>query len=244
MVSQSISGNKKLSNIVLAGVVFTICSVLIGALWLLFSYKNVVNMRAEYAALKDSVARLQRQALKVQPMQPDIAVNTPPANSLPKANTTSQKDTTITVANNASLKAIQPAGKVEQKNTADAIKTVSRSNIILAYYERQADNQNLESTLRSLGYSFDVRKLDKTTGYQKTNCIWFGAAVPLAEVKRVAIAMIQSGNPVKGIKRFPISVKKPSYKRNVIEVGMDQKLENYYSRPLSIVEVERAKSFR
>ena len=98
--------------------------------------------------------------------------------------------------------------------------------------------------LVQLGYNFDLRTLDKNTGYQKTNCIWFGAGVPLSDVKKVAIALIQSGNTVKGIKRFPLSKKNSSYKRNIIEVGMEINYENYYSKPLSIVEVERAKNFK
>jgi hypothetical protein len=95
-----------------------------------------------------------------------------------------------------------------------------------------------------LGYNFHAKKTDKNTGYEKSNCIWFGKGVPLDDVKRVAIAMIQSGNTIMGIKRFPLSVKNSSYKRNIIEVGREVKYETYYTRPLSIVEVERAKDFK
>lgn len=246
MVSQSIGANRRLSNIIVAGVVFTILSVLTGALWLLFSYKHVVDMRAEYARLKDSVAMLR----STNPVVPEPVSEQLTANAVPAA--ASNTDVKNAAKTEQSIANKPTPEKQEEKAAIPIIETpkpekakmIARNNISLTYYTRRADNPNLENTLQMLGFKFEAKPLDKNTGVQKSNCIWFGAGVPVAEVKRVAYAMIQSGNTVKGIKRFPLSHKNPSYKYNVIEVGMELKYENYYARPLSIVEVERAKDFK
>lgn len=244
MVSQSISANRKLSNVIVAGVVFTILSVIVGALWLLFSYKHVVDMRAEYARLKDSVNMMRSVGVAATPVTEEPKANTSPTEAkeeIAKAEPVNATKPTPEKPEEKTIAAIDATPKTEK---SEPVKLIGRRNIALTYYTRRADNPNLENTLQMLGFKFEAKALDKNTGVQKSNCIWFGAGVPVAEVKRVAYAMIQSGNTVKGIKRFPLSHKNPSYKNNVIEVGMELKYENYYARPLSIVEVERAKDFK
>lgn len=250
MLSQSASTNRKLSNVIAAGVVFTVISVVVSVLWVLFSYRQVLNMRTEYAMLRDSVADL-----SPTPANLPKTVNKAPAVSVKpqiadKAIVSAEKPKdTVAAIQKPVLKPLVKEPVTATMNSITKInkpnpKALNRKSIVLSYYYRRADNENLETTLQGLGYNFDIKEADKNTGYQKSNCVWFGADVPLAEVKRVAIAMIQSGNTVKGIRRFPQSIKKTAYKRNVIEVGMEVKLENYYTRPLSIVEIERAKSFK
>lgn len=250
MLSQSASTNRKLSNVIAAGVVFTVISVVVTVLWILFSYRQVLNMRTEYAMLKDSVSDLRTTPADISnpvskagvvPVKPGITNKTTPgAEKLKDTVVAAQKPLMKPLVKEPVTATMNSITKIDKPNP----KSINRKSIVLTYYYRRADNENLETTLQALGYNFDIKELDKNTGYQKSNCIWFGADVPLAEVKRVAIAMIQSGNTVKGIRRFPQSIKKTAYKRNVIEVGMEIKFENYYTRPLSIVEVERAKSFK
>lgn len=251
MLSEPVTANKKLSEVIVAGVIFTVLSVLIATLWAMFSYKQVLDMRAEYAMLKDSVNRLRtvQAIIGNRVPQQEIAANTPTQTTV--VNEPAKQEAAI-VKEQLNPVAVEPkpelppAGKtvspVVAKVKAEETKAASK-NVVISYYYRRADNTSLPETLRGLGYKFELKKMEKNSGYEKTNCIWFGAAVPVADVKKVAIAMIQSGNPVKGIKRFPLSNKNSSYKRNIIEVGMDPNLDNYSSRPLSIVEVERARKF-
>lgn len=251
MLSESVSANKKLSEVIVAGVIFTVLSVLIATLWAMFSYKQVLDMRAEYSMLKDSVNRLRtvQAIIGNRVPQQDIAA------TLPVATTTAtepvkKEATTIKEQLSPATTEPKPEPPPAAKTVNPAVAKVkteepkaASKNVVISYYYRRADNASLPETLRGLGYKFELKKMEKNSGYEKTNCIWFGAGVPVADVKKVAIALIQSGNPVKGIKKFPLSRKNSSYKRNIIEVGMDPNLDNYSSRPLSIVEVERARKF-
>lgn len=255
MISQSATDQKKLSNIIVAGVVFTVLSVLVATLWGLFTYKQVLDMRAEYALLKDSVARLRYAPASVVIPAPDVAATATPITKATEKKAEEkkvpepEKKVVPPVVAKAEPKIVTPTPKKANIPTVETAKkeepkVVPTKGVVIWYYYRKGDNSSLQSALTTLGYVFQVKTLDNNnTGYQKSNCIWFGAGVPAAVVKKIAIAMIQSGTTLKGIRRFPQSRKKPSYKANVVEVGMDINLENYSSRPMSVVEVERAKSF-
>lgn len=243
MESQTASVNRLLGNTVLAAGLFAIASVFAGTLWLLFTHKQVLDMKAEVAGMQATYQKTPSgPATEVIPpvQNNDSATATAPVEQPVKTDTMVAKVETSAEPKMAETVAVP----VPEKKVVQQPKFVKSKDIVLAYYFRKADNESLQLALKTLGYNFDVRTLDKNTGYQKTNCIWFGAGVPLSDVKKVAIALIQSGNTVKGIKRFPLSKKNSSYKRNIIEVGMEINYENYYSKPLSIVEVERAKDFK
>lgn len=242
MESQTASVNRLLGNTVLAAGLFAIASVFVGTLWLLFTHKQVLDMKAEVAGLQATYQKpKQNPATKIMPQvkESDTSSVKTSVEEQPVAKTVAKIDTVVVEKKTEKLIVPEPEKKVVKQP-----KYVKSKDIVLAYYFRKADNESLQLALKTLGYNFDLRTLDKNTGYQKTNCIWFGAGVPLSDVKKVAIALIQSGNTVKGIKRFPLSKKNSSYKRNIIEVGMEINYENYYSKPLSIVEVERAKNFK
>ncbi len=240
MITQSATVNRRLANIITVGVVFTILCVVAGTLWILFSYRQVLDMRTEYAQLKYTAGKLrsgQGNVPEEQAVQNTVVI-------LPvKEQLEPGKEITTPAVEKNEVKQEGSASTDENAEHKDAL-PVNRKDIVVWYFLRKADNESLQIALKSLGYNYNTKKLDKNTGYQKSNCIWFGTGVPLADVKRVAIAMIQSGNTVKGIKRFPVSTRNPSYKRNVIEVGMEIKYETYYTKPLSIVEVERANNFK
>jgi len=241
MDSQAMIVNKKLANAVLAGGLFAIASVFAGTVWILFSHKQVLDMKAEYAMFRDSVQNVRgvTRSTVTPPVQESVIAL---SDTLAKEETTKPevKTDTAVVAGKAAI----TQAKTEKPKAAVTNRLVRPQDILLIYYYRKADNESLQAALSTLSYNIEVKTLDKNTGYQKTNCIWFGAGVPLKEVKKVAVALIQAGNTIKGIKRFPMSKKDASYKRNIIEVGMDDHYENFYTRPLSIFEVEKAKDFR
>lgn len=237
MTQEGIS--KQQYNALLIAFVFGLSSVAIGLLAILFSYKKVSDLNVEYQRLHASVSALKAESGQ-KPVNNTVAAldtakvaTTPPA----EVSTVNEKPVT-TVTEEKKTPAIR---EIEKKKETVAPAKVSTRDVVVVYYHRRADNTNLSETLEGLGFNFVEKTIDKNTGYEKTNCIWYGAGVPAAVVKNVAIAMIQSGNPIKGIKRFPPNSKNPSYKRNIIEVGREEKYEKFYTRPMSIYEVENAK---
>lgn len=259
MSEASVAARDRQANALGLALVFTVVTVMAAVIWLLYSYRQVLKMEEQYAGLKDSVIiakggrpqRPVRNAAVITPVQPNTPKVSPQPQIennataiLPKKDTTRQPMAAAQPKPIAQKPAITAAKPVEKNPPAKTEPVVASRNVVLTYYVRKADNESLERALKGLGYRFEHKELDKNTGYQKSNCVYFGAGVPLADVKRVAIAMIQSGTTVKGIKRFGPSYKNAAYKRNVIEIGMEQALENYYSKPLSVVEVQRARSFK
>ncbi len=241
MTQEGIS--KQQYNALVAAFIFGLASVAIGLLAILYSYKKVVDLNAEYRQLHASVS-----ALKAESQGPKTNNSIiPPADTVNEP-IIQPAEATSETGNNKTAKAPGLENKtpeinkpVKEKQSKAATGKVSSRDVVLTYYQRRADNPGLVATLEALGYRFEEKTMDKNTGFEKTNCIWYGAGVPVSDVRKVAIAMIQSGNPVKGIKRFGPSIKDPSYKRNIIEVGREEKFEKYYTRPMSIYEVEHAK---
>lgn len=237
MTQEGIS--KQQYNALLIAFVFGLSSVAIGLLAILFSYKKVSDLNVEYQRLHASVSALKAESGQKPVNNTVAALDTAKLATTPPAEVTTVNEKPVTtVTEEKKTPAIR---EIEKKKEAVAPPKVSTRDVVVVYYHRRADNTNLSETLEGLGFNFVEKTIDKNTGYEKTNCIWYGAGVPAAVVKNVAIAMIQSGNPIKGIKRFPPNSKNPSYKRNIIEVGREEKYEKFYTRPMSIYEVENAK---
>lgn len=238
MTQEGIS--KQQYNALVAAFIFGLASVAIGLLAILYSYKKVADLNAEYQRLHASVSALKAESPGQNPVNNAVA-----ARDTAKVLTTQPAEVIATnekpVGTVTEEKKTPAVRESEKKKEAVAPTKVSTRDVVVVYYHRKADNANLSETLEGLGFNFVEKTLDKNTGYEKTNCIWYGAGVPASVVKNVAIAMIQSGNPIKGIKRFPPNSKTPSYKRNIIEVGREENYEKYYTRPMSIYEVEHAK---
>ncbi len=234
--------SKQQYNALVTAFIFGVASVGIGLFAILYSYKKVVDLDAEYRQLSASVSELKTESPGQKPVNNTVAVldtvkevTTPPTETV---NTTAGDKPVATVTEQKKPNTLK---EPEKKKEIVAQPKVSTRDVVVVYYHRRADNANLSETLEGLGFNFVEKTIDKNTGYEKTNCIWYGAGVPVSVVKNVAIALIQSGNPIKGIKRFGPSLKNPSYKRNMIEVGREEKYDKFYTRPMSIYEVEHAK---
>lgn len=239
MTQEGIS--KQQYNALLIAFVFGLSSVAIGLLAILYSYKKVSDLNAEYRQLHASVSALKAETGQKPTDNAVVALDTAKEAGTQVTETAVATTSEKPVATVSEEKKTPVVKEPEKKKEVAAPAKVSTRDVVLVYYQRRADNTNLSETLEGLGFSFVEKAIDKNTGYEKTNCIWYGAGVPASVVKNVAIAMIQSGNPIKGIKRFPPSTKNPSYKRNIIEVGREENYEKYYTRPMSIYEVEHAK---
>ncbi|MCF8373991.1 MAG: hypothetical protein K9H64_20380 [Bacteroidales bacterium] len=128
----------------------------------------------------------------------------------------------------------------------DGIKTIVKDyspnkNVIVRYYAKTIDDKRIAVELESLGYGFEEKI--PTAGMSKKNTIalWYGAGVPIEDVKIVALALIRAGAPIKGIRPYAKSLSDPNYKRFIIEAGASVDLE---SNPLMTVdEIKVAKEF-
>lgn len=239
-MGESIS--KQRYNVFVMAFSFGLISVAVGLLAILFSYKQVLDIQDRRAQLQTSVTALEAELDSLN-MRKTLLVSTPKDEAktpVPEAvkPIAAAQPAEVAVAEKKSPPVTEP---VKKKTAKTATAKVAPRDVVLTYYHRNADNASLLVALQALDYRFEEMMIDKNTGYEKTNCIWYGAGVPASEVKKVAIAIIQSGNPIKGIKRFGPSYKNPSYKRNVIEVGREENYEKYYTRPMSIYEVQIAK---
>ncbi|HEX6912867.1 MAG TPA: hypothetical protein VF142_20835, partial [Longimicrobium sp.] len=79
----------------------------------------------------------------------------------------------------------------------------------------------------------------------RTNTIWYGADVPLAEVKRVALALTEAGVQVRLVAPF---TPQRADRRSMIQVGSLREGEPYGSttlraRPYTADEIRAATSF-
>lgn len=76
---------------------------------------------------------------------------------------------------------------------------------------------------------------------KQTNAIWFGANVPIEDIKIVALSLLRAGIPIKGIRPFRTSASNPGFKMNIIEVGASVDLEN--KDLLTVDQVKNATEF-
>lgn len=124
-------------------------------------------------------------------------------------------------------------------------KIVSRyspaSNTVIRYYQRTIDEKRVALELQALGYRFDEKPAAEYMSRRETNAIWYGADVPLEDIKIVSLALLRAGVPIKGIRPYRRSLTDQSYKRNMIEVGASVDLEE--KEVLSVNEVEKAETF-
>ncbi|HYD21443.1 MAG TPA: hypothetical protein VEB40_08215 [Flavipsychrobacter sp.] len=229
-------------NGLVAAFFFGVAAVAIGLLAILYSYKQILDLRKEKARLQASVSMLKSE-LDNKGVRKEIPVNdikeeTNTHHREAASSSTAKKPAKSTVMEKKTPVAKEPAKK---KDTKAAIPKVSSREVVITYYHRKADNVYLVATLQSLGYRFEGKTLDENTGNERTNCVWYGAGVPVSDVKKVATALIRSGTTIKGIQRFGPSYKNPSYKRNIIEIGREEKYEKSGTKGMAIYDVESAK---
>ncbi|MHC1774885.1 MAG: hypothetical protein AB9834_05665 [Lentimicrobium sp.] len=106
----------------------------------------------------------------------------------------------------------------------DAIKNLATGyspgrNVEVQYYNKTIDEKRIVLELEAPGYKFISRPPSQYMSKKQTNALWFGADVPLKDVKIVAHAMVRAGVPLRGIRPYGSSSSNPAYKINIIEVG-------------------------
>ena len=111
-----------------------------------------------------------------------------------------------------------------------------REPITIEYLPKDVDREIVEGALKELGFRL-------TTGVTQilhvpTNAIWFGASVPIEDVKLVAYTLIRAGVKIKVIRPF----RNPRGARaSIVQVGAD---ELYVDAPaLTVEEIRSATEF-
>jgi hypothetical protein len=108
-------------------------------------------------------------------------------------------------------------------------------DVRLVYFTKTSDPSNLAEALSEVQLPYDSEP-----GKLKipSNTIWFGDEVSLAQVKKVAMALLGVHASLRAIRKFAVS---NDWHAKIIEVGSDPSLAG--GRTLSASEVEQAKVF-
>lgn len=136
---------------------------------------------------------------------------------------------------NTSVDAIKTSVMANQSIEKDQLGFVFNNNTEIKYYVKQVDKQKVWNTLRGKGIS--VTKGEATLKDEKTNAIWFGGQVSLAEVKYVALTLMRAGISIQTIKPFSGQGRKV----NAIEIGHDKAFSD--ANVLSVQQVVDADKF-
>lgn len=95
-----------------------------------------------------------------------------------------------------------------------------RNQAIVEYFAKDADSDKIANSLRETGLEI-VRVPGQLTG--ASNAVWYGHSVTVADVKAVALALMQAGNQLQAIK--PLA-KGTGSKARLIEVGRSEKFKS------------------
>jgi hypothetical protein len=93
----------------------------------------------------------------------------------------------------------EPAGAAPEEPAGTEPKPVEGRAITIQCFSSGADLASVRDALEPLGLTV-VFKTSRTR--IPTNAIWFGPQVPIEEVRRVALALVEAGVPLQGIQPF------------------------------------------
>lgn len=127
-----------------------------------------------------------------------------------------------------------------------ALKDISKnhvpsSSITIWYYMKSQNQKKILNALGETGYILEAKDSKNKVNNYESNALWFGAKVPLDDVKIVALALVAAGVELKGIRLYEASDKNPEYKANIIEIGCDANLIKL--KALSTIEIKNAQGF-
>jgi hypothetical protein len=121
-----------------------------------------------------------------------------------------------------------------------------RSGVAVQIHSRETDRTAVTAALQGLGYPLSRGTPNPgVPADARTNAIWYGRSVPLADVKRVALALMRSGVEIRLI--VPFSPPRED-RDSMIQVGSLREDERYSSsslrpRPYTEQEVQAATRF-
>ncbi len=108
-------------------------------------------------------------------------------------------------------------------------------DLTVLYYPKSADGSLVDKALQNLGYPYAQRE---SINGLPTNIIWFGDAVQLPDVKKIATALIQNGVQIRAIRRFSDG---GGAKAKIVEVGASP--QHIAGRVLTVADLRLVKDF-
>lgn len=108
-------------------------------------------------------------------------------------------------------------------------------DLTVLYYPKSADGSLVDKALQNLGYPYAQRE---SVNGLPTNIIWFGDAVQLTDVKKIATALIQNGVQIRAIRRFNDG---RGARAKLVEVGASP--QHVAGRPLTVADLRLVKDF-
>jgi len=184
-------------------VIYTIVSLLIGAIWLSYSIIEVSNLRKEKADLdtgitsgKETIARQKTEISKLEDLR------------YTRLREWGWTDETIAKVEQ-SVEANNERQQIASTTPADLER---RKHITIEYFLKNVDKDKVLAALGGLGFTFQPSRAIGTT---PTNAIWFGRSVQIDDVKLVAYTLIRAGIQIRDIRHYMVSEGRDS----VIQVG-------------------------
>ena len=101
------------------------------------------------------------------------------------------------------------------------VQNPSTQRSIIEYFTRDLDKAVVTKALQESGLEF--RKTPARITDDPTNSIWVGNAVPLSDVKFVALTLLRAGVQLRAVRRFHDS---SGPKAHLIEIGADRDMDN------------------
>jgi hypothetical protein len=124
------------------------------------------------------------------------------------------------------------AADVARRQELQAIaKNPSPERPAIEYFTKDLDKEVVTKALQESGLKF--RKAPARVTDDPTNSVWVGDAVPLADVKFVALTLLRAGVQLRAVRRFHDG---SGAKTHLIEIGADRAVDN--SPVLTVEQIE------
>jgi hypothetical protein len=210
-VLSEISSSEKRSQ--RRSVIYTVVSLLIGAIWLSYSIIEVSSLRREASGLRKEKANLDtdiaRGKDKIEGLQADISR----LDELRYARLREWGWLEETIAK------VEQSAKANDERQAIASDTDTpanlerRKSITIEYFLKNVDKDKVLAALGGLG--FTALRQSPALGTTPTNAVWFGRSVQIDDAKLVAYTLIRAGIQIKDIRPYLVSEGRDS----LIQVG-------------------------
>ena len=191
-------------------VIYTVVSLLIGAIWLSYSIIQVSSLRTEVSNLRNEKADLDS---KITVGRGTIDGQEKEIKRLEELRYTRLREWGWT---DETIARVQQS--VEANNEREQIALITPADIerrkktTIEYFLKNVDKEKVLAALAGLG--FTLRQSPPVVG-TPTNAIWFGPSVQIDDVKLVAYTLIRAGIQIRDIRHYMKSEGRDS----VIQVG-------------------------
>jgi hypothetical protein len=131
----------------------------------------------------------------------------------------------------------QSSAAAEELTKMGPLQGEGRGVVTVEYFPKDFDPDTVETALSQLGFLFKLGTPQFPNA--RTNALWFGRQVTLADVKRVAFVLIRAGVQLKTI--GPLRASAPSQDSLLIQVGSEALVAA--RTPITVEEIRNATDF-